>query len=91
MMSVHKLRQPDQKGLVALLAAKAHMPVDDVEQLYEHERAELAVDAHITSFLHIFAIRNVEKILRRRAGEKTALREGGRAPQPAGRDRRAGA
>ncbi|MBT9457929.1 MAG: DUF3562 domain-containing protein [Burkholderiaceae bacterium] len=58
--------QPDQNRIVAFLAAEAHLPVSDVEELYEHERAELAVGAHIMTFLPIFAIRNVQEILRRR-------------------------
>lgn len=63
-------KQPDQKRIVALLAEESHVPVDDVATLYEHERAELAVDAHITKFLHVFAIRNVQEILRKRGLDK---------------------
>ena len=58
--------QPDQNRIVAFLDDEAHLPVSDVKELYEHERAELAVGAHITTFLPIFAIRNVQEILRRR-------------------------
>jgi len=64
-MSTHE-RQPDQKRIVASLAAESHMPARDVAELYEHERAELAVGAHISKFIHIFAIRNVQRILRGR-------------------------
>jgi len=59
--------QPDQQQIVAFLARQAHVSVGDVAELYEHERAELAVGAHILTFLPIFAIRNVQEILRRRA------------------------
>ena len=59
-------KQPDQKRIVALLAAECHVPIDDMTTLYERERAELALSAHITKFLHIFATRNVLEILRQR-------------------------
>jgi len=55
------------------------VPIDDVAILYEHERAELALGAHITKFLHIFAIRNVQEILRQRGIDKRALTLGGSA------------
>ena len=57
-------KEPDQKRIVAFLAEESHTPIDDVAVLYEHQRAELAFGAHITKFLHIFAIRDVQNILR---------------------------
>ena len=63
-------KQPDQTRIVAFLAEESHQPVADVAKLYEHERAELASDAHITKFLHIFAVRNVQAILKERADDK---------------------
>ena len=60
-------KQPDQTRIVALLAKESHQPVADVAKLYEHERGELALGAHVTKFLHIFATRNVQAILNRRA------------------------
>lgn len=60
-------KQPDQKRIVAFLAEESHVPIGDVATLYEHERAELALGAHITTSLHIFAVRNVQEILRRRS------------------------
>jgi hypothetical protein len=65
-------KQPDQKRIVAFLAEESHVPIDDVATLYEHQRAELAVGAHITKFLDIFAIRNVREILRQRSADKRA-------------------
>ncbi len=59
-------KEPDQKRIVEFLAEESRFPVDEVAALYERERAELAMAAHVTSFLHIFAIRNVQAILRRR-------------------------
>lgn len=49
------------------------MPVSEVARLYEEARAELEAGARIRSFLGIFAIRNVRKLLRqRRAGNRKA-------------------
>ncbi len=59
-------KQPDQKRIVAALASECHVPIGEMATLYEHERAELALNAHITKYLHIFATRNVLEILRRR-------------------------
>jgi hypothetical protein len=60
-------KQPDQKRIVAALASECHLPIGEVATLYEHERAELALGAHITKYLHIFATRNVLEVLRQRA------------------------
>ncbi len=59
-------RQPNQKHIVAALAAQCRVPINEVATLYEHERAVLAADAHVTKFLHIFAIRNVREMLSKR-------------------------
>lgn len=48
---------------VECLAQEFHVPVDVVATLYEHECAELAIEARVTSYLPIFAIRNVRGIL----------------------------
>jgi Protein of unknown function (DUF3562) len=77
-MPAHE-KQPDQKRIVAFLADESHVPIGDVATLYEHERAELALGAHITKFLHIFAIRNVQEILRKRGLDKQTLTVGGAA------------
>jgi len=65
-MSIITEKQPDQKRIVAALASECHVPIGEMATLYEHERAELALSAHITKCLHIFATRNVLEILRRR-------------------------
>lgn len=67
-MSVHG-NEPDPKRIVAFLAEESRLPIDDVSRLYEHERAELAAAASVTSFVDIFAIRNVQAILRMRSHE----------------------
>jgi hypothetical protein len=69
-------KPPDQGRIVATLAAECHLPVGEMAKLYEHERALLALSAHTTKYLHIFATRNVLEVLRRR--ELAA-----RAPVPA--------
>ena len=70
-------KPPDQQRIVAKLSAESHVPIDDVAALYEHERACLAVGAHITKFLHIFAIRNVQEILRKRTLDERQPELGG--------------
>ena len=74
-MTAH-MKQPDQTQILALLAEDSDMPIDDVSKLYERERAELALGAHITKFIHIFAIRNVQEILRTRGVEERSLTVG---------------
>lgn len=69
-------KQPDQKRIVAYLAEQSHMPTRDIAELYENERAELAAGAHVSKFVHIFAIRNVQGILRERARPVAALTGG---------------
>ncbi len=68
-MSAPAGNQTDQTRIVAFLAEESQQPVADVAKLYEHERAALALGARVTNFLHIFAIRNVQKILRQRAAD----------------------
>ena len=75
-------KEPDQNRLVALLAAECHVPIGEMATLYEHERAELALGAHITKYLHIFATRNVMDILERRGVERR-IADSGQAPEGA--------
>jgi len=63
-------KQPDQRRIVASLASECHVPIGEMATLYEHERAELALGAHFTKYLHIFAARNVLEVLRRRDLDK---------------------
>jgi len=65
-MPASREKQPDQKRIVASLAAECHVPIDDVAAIYEHERAKLASVAHVAKFLHIFVTRNVLETLRKR-------------------------
>jgi len=69
-------KEPDQQRLVALLAAECHVPVGEMAMLYEHERAQLALGAHITKYLHIFATRNVLELLERRGLDQRVAASG---------------
>lgn len=51
---------------IEVLAREAHVPFDDVAQLYARELAALTAGARITSFLPILATRKVRAILRQR-------------------------
>ncbi len=82
-MSASFEKPPDQRRAVALLAEETQVPMDDVVKLYEREHAALAAGAQVTKFLHIFAIRNVQEILRKRAIDRTAKPAASRPPPAA--------
>ena len=63
------VRESDRERTVAVLAAAFHAPVDTVAALYEREQAALARVARVTTYVHIFALRQVEEVLRRRDRE----------------------
>lgn len=70
-MSASQENQLDQqKRIVAFLAGDSDLPIAEVATLFEHERAELAIGARITTFLNTFAIRHVQQILRKRRADK---------------------
>lgn len=48
---------------IEFLAAQAKLPFDQVAQIYEHERAELDLDARVKTFLPIFTFRKVQQQL----------------------------
>jgi hypothetical protein len=52
---------------IALLARESLLPVREVTRLLDQERARLAVGARMTTYLPIFAFRNVRAKLRRNA------------------------
>jgi len=72
---VEKLHMPahvelsDPGQLIASLASKASMPIADVAALYARECAELATTANLGKFVQIFALRNVQEVLRARSRE----------------------
>ena len=53
-------------AVVTRLAAAGNLPIEEVAMIYERERDNLAVMARVTTFLDVFAARNVEQILRTR-------------------------
>lgn len=59
-----------QQRAIELLAQESQVPINEVAQLYEDERAGLEVGARITGFLPIFAIRKVREMLRLRSAGK---------------------
>jgi len=71
-------KAPDEQRIVALLAEESEVPVADVARLYANEHAKLAIGAHITKFLHIFATRNVQEILRKRRVQSLSMPAGAR-------------
>ena len=58
---------PNHELIVAALAAQFEAPVDDVASLYQSQWDELAAEARVTQYLHIFALRHVRDILSKRA------------------------
>jgi Protein of unknown function (DUF3562) len=64
---------PHHQRAIERLARESQVPVDEVVRLYDDARAELEVGARIKSFLGIFAIRNVRKVLRQRKLQASAL------------------
>lgn len=60
---------PDHGRVIASLAWDARMPIADVAAIYERECAELGTTAKLVKFVQIFALRNVQKILRARSPE----------------------
>ncbi len=75
-MHAQQEKKPNQQRIVKFLAEEAHVPIDDVATLYEHERSSLDAGAHVTKFIHIFAIRNVQKILRQRRVDAQSAQRG---------------
>jgi hypothetical protein len=58
--------QTEEKRIVEFLARESSVPVDEVARIYAAERAGLAEGARVANFVPIFAIRNVQEILRSR-------------------------
>ena len=73
---LHTAMHPDRTGeshhqrALELLARESQLPVNEVARLYEKARAELEAGARIRSFLDIFALRNVRRMLRQRSRGK---------------------
>jgi hypothetical protein len=53
------------------LAREFGLPPDEIRQLYEHTRAELASGAHVPHYVPIFAVRKLRELLSRRCGDSS--------------------
>ena len=73
MYADHRKESHPQRA-IEFLARESQVSVNEVAQLYEIARAELEIGARIRSFLGIFAIRNVRKMLRQRRAESRVMR-----------------
>jgi hypothetical protein len=65
--STHAHESSMHERSIEALAREAHVPIEQVAQLYERELAVLTVGARITNFLGILTIRKVRDILRQRS------------------------
>jgi hypothetical protein len=77
-MSEHD-EQTDQKRIFKSLAVECNVSIAEAAILCEDGKAELALGARITTFLDIFAIRNVQDILCNRELDKYIVPPGGSA------------
>jgi hypothetical protein len=71
-MSTKAGKPPDQRRIVAALASQCHTTVDEMTTLYERERAQLALGAHIIKFIDIFTTRHILEAFRLRAATTLA-------------------
>ena len=62
--ATHPHNSAAHEGAIEALAREAHVPIEQVAQLYAHELAVLTAGARITGFLTILTIRKVREILR---------------------------
>jgi hypothetical protein len=73
-MNTERSMPPRQDLAVEFLANEMQVPISEVARLYGRELSRLTIDAQITGFLPIFAIRNVRKLLvLRRTGISLAV------------------
>jgi len=71
-----KAKLPDPGRIIASLARSTSIPIADVAVIYERERAELATTAKLAKFVQIFALRNVQEILRAQSFEPAPPQRG---------------
>ena len=62
--ATHPHHSAAHEGTIEALAREAHVPIEQVAQLYAHELAVLTAGARITGFLTILTTRAVREILR---------------------------
>jgi Protein of unknown function (DUF3562) len=56
----NQLDESVKRRAIEFLATESKVPVDQVAQLYEKERAKLELGARVKKFLPIFTFRNVQ-------------------------------
>jgi hypothetical protein len=66
--------QAIRKPTIEHLAVATHLSYEEVEVIYEGERAKLDIDARIKIFLPILAIRNARKVIHSRAADKLSYK-----------------
>jgi 2-phospho-L-lactate transferase/gluconeogenesis factor (CofD/UPF0052 family) len=66
-------KQAERKRIVEFLARESGTALDAIAHLYDDEVAKLTIGARITSFLPIFAIRNVQEALRQRSATTSSM------------------
>src|SRR5437867_5853171 len=62
--ATHPHNSAAHEGAIKALAREAHVPIEQVAQLYAHELAVLTAGARITGFLTTLTTRRVREILR---------------------------
>ena len=63
----------DHKRVVAFLATKSTLPIDEVTRVYQREWAGLEAGARIKRFVTILTIRRVRELFRKGALEASTL------------------
>jgi uncharacterized protein DUF3562 len=63
----------DHQRVVAFLATKSTLPIDEVTRVYEREWAGLEAGARIKRFVTVLAIRRVRDLFRKGAAEAPML------------------
>jgi hypothetical protein len=67
-MMVHKERAGHSSHAAALrhLAREWPVPLEDLQQIYDIELIKLETGAHISTYIHVCALRHVREIVRQR-------------------------
>jgi uncharacterized protein DUF3562 len=72
-MSASPDKAVDHKRVIAFLAKKSTLPIDEVTRLYEHEWAGLEASARVKRFVPILTLRRVRELLRKSRVEAPTL------------------
>ena len=66
-MDADQVIQSDQYLGIEFLARESHKSIEEVAELFKNEIAKLTIDAHIKTFIPIFALRNIRELLHQRS------------------------